>query len=185
MVDAVGAARWGAAAPAAGVARLVTSVLWKGVEAMDIEKVLREAGVKFGKRQHPVAYTAQELAAEEHVSGDEVAKPVVVQAGEKNVMCVLPASCKIDLGKLAKALKVKSCRLVSEGDMAKLFPDVEVGAESPFGKFYGLETLVDKRLADREKITFTAGSHRSAIQMDYADYARLAEPAEADFAVHL
>ena len=152
---------------------------------MEIEKVLREAGVKFTRREHPVAYTAQEVAAEEHVSGDDVAKPVLVQAGEKNVMCVLPASCKIDLGKLAKALKVKSCRLIGEADMAKLFPDVEVGAEPPFGKFYGLETLVDKRLAERATITFTAGSHRSAIQMDYADYARLAEPGEADFAVHL
>ena len=152
---------------------------------MEIEKVLRDAGVKFTKREHPVTYTAQELAAEEHVSGDDVAKPVLVNAGEKNVMCVLPASCKIDLGKLAKALKVKGCRLIGEGDMAKLFPDVEVGAEPPFGKFYGLETLVDSRLSGRATITFTAGSHRSAIQMDYADYARLAEPTEADFAVHL
>ncbi len=152
---------------------------------MDVEKVLRDAGVRFTKREHPVAYTAQEMAAEEHVSGDAVAKPVIVQADGRNVMCVLPASCKIDLGKLAKALKAKKCQLVGESEMAGLFPDVEVGAEPPFGKLYGLDTVVDKRLTERSQITFTAGTHRQSIQMDYADYARLAESSEADFAVHL
>ena len=65
--------------------------------------------------------------------------------------------------------------------LASLFPDVEVGAEAPFGKFYGLRTVVDKRLSAQPKIVFTAGTHRRAIEMDYADYARVAEPAEADF----
>ncbi len=152
---------------------------------MDVEKVLREAGVRYTKREHPVAYTAQEMAAEEHVSGDAVAKPVLVQAGERNIMCVLPASCKIDLGRLAKALKVKKCKLLAESEMAGIFPDVEVGAEPPFGRFYGVETLVDSRLAENRQVTFAAGTHRTSIEMDYDDFTRLAESAEADFAVHL
>lgn len=152
---------------------------------MDIEKVLREAGVDFVTHEHPTAYTAQELAAEEHVSGDAVAKPVVVDADGQTVMCVLPASCKVDLDRLAGALKVKSCHLLTETEVAGLFPDVEVGAEPPFGNLYDLTTLVDEHLAADDEIMFQAGSHRHAIRMKYADYASLTEPDVADLAIHL
>jgi Ala-tRNA(Pro) deacylase len=152
---------------------------------MDIEEFLKSAGVKFQKYEHAAAYTAQEIAAEVHVSGDAVAKPVVVRADKQDVLCVLPASHKIDMGKLAKALKVKKCQLVNEDEVAKLFPDVEVGAEPPFGKPYGLPTVVDSHLADCEFVVFSAGSHRRAIRMRYDDYARLAESTVADFSIHL
>ena len=152
---------------------------------MKTEEFLKRAGVRYEKHEHPITYTAQELAAAEHVTGDAVAKSVLVQADGKNVLCVLPASHKIDLGKLAKVLRARKCRLVDEAEMARLFPEAEVGAEGPFGKPYGLKTLVDQHLAERDVITFTADSHRQAIRIDYADYARLAEPAVADFSAHL
>ncbi len=152
---------------------------------MDIAKFLKEAGVSFKLRKHREAYTAQEMAAREHVSGDAVAKAVVVSTGKDYALCVLPASCRVDLGKLGKALKAKKCRLAEEPEMGKLFPDVEIGAEPPFGGAYGLQTVVDERLAKCESITFAAGTHSHAVSMSYADYARLAEPNVADFSVHL
>ncbi len=152
---------------------------------MDIEQFLASQGVKFEKIDHPTAFTAQEMAAELHVSGDVVAKPVLVRAGKQNVLCVLPASHKVDMGKLATILGTRKCELLGESDVAKLFPDVEVGAEPPFGKPYGLNTLVDSQLAQRETITFSAGTHRHALRMRYEDYARLAEPRVEDFSVHL
>jgi len=152
---------------------------------MDIEKYLTDAGVPFERHEHETAYTAQEVAAEEHVSGDEVAKPVLVRAGKEYVLCVLPASCKVDLGKLAKVVEVDRCTLAGEEAVAKTFPDVEVGAEPPFGKPYGLRTVVDTRLAEKDRLTFTAGTHRRAVRLRYQDYAALAEPQVADFAVHL
>lgn len=152
---------------------------------MDVEKYLKEAGVKYTLHEHPAAYTAQEVAAGEHVSGDVVAKSVLVHGDEKAVLCVLPASYKIDLGKLSKALKVKNCRLAEEAELGKFFPDVELGAEPPFGKPYGVETIVDTHLSQCRNITFVAGSHRQAIEMTYDDYAALAEPKVLDFSMHL
>ena len=152
---------------------------------MDVEKYLTEAGVRYTSLKHPEAYTAQEVAAEEHVSGDMVAKSVLVHADGKSVLCVLPASCKIDLGKLAETLEVKKCRLAEEAELGKLFPDMEIGAEPPFGKPYGLETFVDTRLSQCRTLTFTAGTHRQAIQVAYDDYAALAEAKVLDFALHL
>ena len=152
---------------------------------MNIEEFLRSAGAKFEKLEHPTAYTAQEMAAEVHVSGEAVAKPVVVRADKRNVLCVLPASHKVDMKKLATTLEAKKCKLVKEKNVAKLFPDVEVGAEPPFGEPYGLPTVVDSNLAARETITFAAGSHSHAIRMRYEDYARVADATVADFSVHL
>ena len=152
---------------------------------MDIEEYLKSAGAEYHKLEHPTAYTAQEVAAEMHVSGEVVAKPVVVRAGKGNVLCVVPASRKVDMRKLATVLKIKKCDLAAEDEVATLFPDVEVGAEPPFGKPYGLPTVVDSHLAEAGDITFAAGTHRNAIRMSYEDYARLAEPTVADFSVHL
>ena len=152
---------------------------------MDVETFLKDAGVKYEEHEHPVVYTAQELAAQEHISGDAVAKAVAVQADGRYVLCVLPASGRIDLDKLGKGLRAKKCRLADEGELAKLFPDVEVGAEPPIGEPYGLETVADERLTRCEAITFNAGSHRKSIRMAYADYARLAAPKIMDFSVHL
>ena len=152
---------------------------------MKIQDYLKDQGVKFKMHEHPPAYTAQEVAAEEHVSGNILAKTVAVKAGKGYVLCVLPASYKLDMKKVAKAAKAKKARLADEAEMAKVFPDVEVGAEPPFGNLYELPTLVDEHLAGDEEIVFRAGTHRHAIRMKYADYARLAEPTVADLAVHL
>lgn len=152
---------------------------------MKLVEYLKEKGVDFSTHQHPPAYTAQEVAAEEHVSGDELAKAVIVRADDKYAMCVLPASYKLDLDKAAGVLNAKSVRLADESEMAELFPDVEVGSEPPFGGMYDLETLVDKHLAEDEEIVFQAGSHRETVRMTYADYASIAEATVADLAVHL
>ena len=150
---------------------------------MDIAKYLRDHGVAFETHQHLPAYTAQEVAAEEHVSGNMMAKTVLVHADERYAMCVLPASYKLDMAKVAKAADARSVRLADETEMAKVFPDVEVGAEPPFGSLYEVQTMVDEHLAGQGELVFQAGTHRDAIRMKYADYASLVNPTVADLAV--
>jgi Ala-tRNA(Pro) deacylase len=152
---------------------------------MKIQDYLSQKGVSFTTHQHPPAYTAQEVAAEEHVSGKIMAKTVVVKAGEKYVMCVLPACYMLDMDKVAKAVKAKSVRLADESELADMFPDSEVGAEPPFGNLYDLPTIVDAQLAQDEEIVFQADTHRDAVRMRYADYASLVSPSVEDIAVAL
>jgi Ala-tRNA(Pro) deacylase len=152
---------------------------------MKIAEFLKEKDVAFESHEHVPAYTAQEVAAEEHVSGKMLAKAVVVSTDKGFVMCVLPASFKLDMDKVAKSLHAKSVRLADETEMARLFPDAEVGAEPPFGNLYDMTTLVDQHLAEDDEIVFQAGTHRSAIRMKFGDYAKLANPTVIDLAVHL
>lgn len=153
---------------------------------MKLQDFLAQHGVDFELHQHKPAYTAQEVAAEEHVSGNVLAKAVVVH-GQANgyAICVLPASYKLDLRKAAQALGEKEVRLADEEELAELFPDAEVGAEPPIGKLYGLPTLVERHLTQDDQIVFQAGTHRQAIRMSYSDYEKVAEPKVADIAVHL
>ncbi len=152
---------------------------------MKIQEYLKQQGTAFEVHEHTPAYTAQELAAAEHVSGDMLAKPVVVNADGKYAICVLPASYKLDLDKVGAVMKASDVRLADEREMVKLFPDADVGAEPPFGNLYDLPTLVDQHIADDQEIVFQAGTHCHTIQMKYDDYAALAEPVVADIAMHL
>jgi len=108
---------------------------------------------------HARVYTAQEIAATQHVPGKEMAKVVMVKADGKMVMLVLPASYRFELKKLKDVLKFKKVGMAREAEFQELFPDCEVGAMPPFGNHYNLEVWVDQVLMEDKFIVFQAGSH--------------------------
>ncbi len=145
---------------------------------------LNHGKVQYEVIHHPVAFTAQELAAIEHVKGRNHAKVVIVIAGDRKLMAVLPADHRVDLAKLDQILGQRTM-LATETDLQAQFPDCAVGTMPPFGSLYGLPTYVDRSLTDAEFIVFEGGTHTDAVRMSYADYARLAQPQVAEFAVKL
>jgi len=150
-----------------------------------LEKYFRDNGVEFQAMTHRTAYTAQEVAATQDVKGKLVAKVTMVIADAKVVMLVLPASHRIDFPKLKKALCAKDARLAKEEEFSNLFPDCDTGAMPPFGNMYSVPVYVDRSLTEDPEIVFQAGSHRDTLKITYKDYARLAQPTVAEFAVHL
>jgi len=152
---------------------------------MRVIEFLDEAGVNFKVTEHQPTFTAQHMAAEEHEPGKYVAKPVIVKADDKYVMCVLAAPYKIDLKALKSQLGVKSAELAKEEEIGRLFPDCDLGAEPPFGNLYDLPTIMDRALEKDDHIIFQAGSHEKAIRMSMADYRKLVEPKVLEFTYHL
>jgi len=152
---------------------------------MRVIEFLDKEGVKYELTEHKPTFTAQHMAAEEHEPGKYVAKPVIVEADGKNIMCVLAAPFKIDLRKLKGQLGAKKVELVEEKDIGELFPDCELGAEPPFGNLYDLPTVMDNALERDDHIKFQAGSHEKAIRMDMADYKKLVAPNVLEFSYHL
>jgi Ala-tRNA(Pro) deacylase len=149
-----------------------------------LQSYLRDHGVCFTLRHHPVAYTAQQVASVEHISGDQLAKPVVVQADGRLAMLVLPASYLVQLTRVGPALGAEEVHLVHEADLAALFADCEVGALPPFGNLYDIDVYVDQTLTKDEFIEFRAGSHTDTLRIAYADFARLVRPTVVDVAQH-
>ncbi len=147
-----------------------------------LKQYLGKAGVAYALTEHPVRYTAEELAQGEHVSGRLVAKVVVLVADGKPVMTVVPGVTKVDVKAVRKALQARDVRLAQEDEFPAMFPDCEVGAMPPFGNLYNVPVYVDDRLTRDPVILFSAGSHRWTITMTYADYARLVNPIVGQFA---
>lgn len=141
-----------------------------------LKSYLEQNGVRYSHDVHGTAYTAQELAAAEHVPGNIVAKTLVVHTGDGFVLAVLQAPQRLDLDALRNALGKPQARLATEAEFARLFPDSQTGAMPPFGNLYGLPVYVDENLARDEEILFNAGTHEDTIRMRYADFARLAAP---------
>ena len=149
---------------------------------MDLQSFLDTMGARYRLLRHSPAYTAQDLAAAEHISGHEVIKTVVIRADGRFILCALPACYRVDLGELADQLQAVDVQLVEENRLAGLFPDCELGAEPPIGRLYGISTLMDESLVSDDCVTFQAGTHRDAISMTLAEYRRLAQPEMAHFA---
>jgi Ala-tRNA(Pro) deacylase len=145
---------------------------------------LKGNNVPFESIKHHTAFTAQEVAAAQNVPGKQVAKVVIVMAGGTMDMLVMPASYRIDFRRLNAALGGKEARLAEEREFGNLFPDCETGAMPPFGNLYNVPVYVDRSLTEDEEIVFNAGTHTETLKVRYADYARLAKPIVADFAVH-
>jgi Ala-tRNA(Pro) deacylase len=146
-----------------------------------LRSYLDENRIHYTLMSHSPAYTAQAAAATMHVPGKELAKSVVVAAGNESALAVLPASFHVNLKKIGE-LMGKPARLSSEQEFISLFPDCELGAMPPFGQLYKLPVLVDRSLEADDEIVFNAGTHRDAIRMKFADFKRLAQPKVAEFA---
>ena len=148
---------------------------------MRLKGFLDENQIPYSVMTHTTTYTAQGAAATMRISGKELAKTVVLWAGEEMILAVLPAPNHVSLDKLAAEVG-KSVRLATEQEFSSLFPDCELGAMPPFGSLYNLPVYVDESLADDEAIVFNAGTHRDAIRMRYDDFVRLARPKVCSFA---
>jgi Ala-tRNA(Pro) deacylase len=147
-----------------------------------MEQYLRENGVGFEVLTHSQAFTMQEVAAALHVPGDQVAKVVIVCAGDEMAMLVLPAPYRLNIDKARALLGVEDARLAREKEFADLFPDCATGAMPPFGNLYDVPVYVDESLSQVGDIVFRVGTHRETMKVAFDDFQRLAQPAIGAFA---
>lgn len=152
--------------------------------SIKIKQLLDRENVPYEILQHSLAYTASEIAKEQHVPGKKLIKSVIVCADDSFIMCVLSSVQNIDFGKLKKILKTENIRLATEEEMKMLMPEEELGAEAPFGMIYGIKILVDRIVEENDEIIFNAGTHTHLVQMKYRDFAALALPEIANFGRH-
>ena len=141
-----------------------------------LKAVLDEAKVSYQVYTHPLAYTAQEIAEKQHVSGKELAKVVMIEVDDKLMMGVLPGSLKVHLNTTRASLGASTVRLATEDEFTSRFPECEIGAMPPFGNLFGLKVVVDWALEKDEYIYFNAGNHVQTVRMKYKDFAELVKP---------
>jgi len=151
--------------------------------AAKVRSFLDEHKVKYVTVKHSPAYTAQELAHSAHLSGNEVAKSVMVKTDDRMAMVVLPASKRVSLDEVRRVVGGRNVRLAHESEFKDAFPGCELGAMPPFGNLYGVDVYVDPALAEDKEIAFNAGTHTELIRMSYADFERVVRPRVAALAI--
>lgn len=146
---------------------------------MSLQKLkdfLDQQKVKYVTITHSPAFNAQAIAAAAHIPGKEMAKPVMVKIDGEMAMVVLPASMKVDFGRLLEATGAQEVELAHEKEFKHLFPGCALGTMPPFGNLFGLRTFVAEELTEDEEIAFNAGSTTELIRLAFDDYARLVRP---------
>ena len=82
----------------------------------------------------------------------------------------------VDLHEVRPVLGLAQARLATEDELARLFPDCELGAMPPLGPIYGFPVYLDTTLAAQDMICFNAGTHREVLHMRTAEFRRLVSP---------
>lgn len=148
--------------------------------ATKLHDALDERGVTYEEHSHLRAVSAHRVAAIEHVTGWQLAKPVMLDVAGELAMAVVPAATYVDLGKTSEVLGHNRVRLATEDEFAGRFPDCEVGAEPPFGNLYGIPVFLDLKLRVQPRLVCRDGSHTRTISVAMDDYLRLVSPEVVD-----
>ena len=129
--------------------------------------------------------TCSSLTAQaSHVSGDCVAKAVIVKDEDHFMMAVLPASHHLKLGELSRLCN-RPMGLATEEEASELFADCELGAIPALGGAYGLDMIVDDSLKGQSDVYFEGGDHASLVHVSGEQFHRLTEmAAHGSFSAH-
>jgi Ala-tRNA(Pro) deacylase len=149
---------------------------------MSIRDFLESRHVWFESMLHRPAPTASKRANVIHVSGHRVAKGVLIKAAGGDALVVLPATHRIDLARLAGVLGEPEVRIATEAEVERVFANCELGALPPFGRLYGLKTVVDVNLDAGGEFFFLANARHEGMRMRYPDYEAIEAPIRASVA---
>lgn len=136
-----------------------------------VGRYLEEKHLPYEHTSHTRAVAAQRLAAAEHVTGERVAKPVVVSVDGVLALAVVTASEKVDVEALRRAAGATRVEVVPEDAFEGRFAPCEVGAEPPLGLF-GLPIYVDAQLAREPWILMRGGTHEDALRIETGAWLR-------------
>ena len=140
--------------------------------AKTVQWYLEDNGISYETLQHPYSRTSEETADVAFIWEDQLAKTVLLEDERGYVAVVVPASYRIDLKKLERQTNRKLA-LVSEAELADVFPDCEMGALPPLGKAYGIPTVYDDRLRKLSCVYFEGGDHRDLVYIGGAEFISL------------
>ncbi len=141
-----------------------------------LKEVFDRAKISYEVYNHPHAFTAQEIAATQHITGRAMAKVVMLNVDGSFVMAVLPSNRMVDFALAKAGLGATDISLATEEQFATLFPECEIGAMPPFGNLFGVTVIVDPALERYESIFFNAGNHLQTLRLKYRDFKTLVKP---------
>jgi Ala-tRNA(Pro) deacylase len=137
---------------------------------------LDQQGIAYEELHHADAYTAQQVAQREHVSGHRVAKVVGIMADTCPIELILPASRRVMLDWVRHLLRASEVRLATEAELQQFFTGCELGAIPALRHWQGVDVIMDGHLRVDGDILIEGGTHRDALRMRFDDWFAMVKP---------
>jgi Ala-tRNA(Pro) deacylase len=141
---------------------------------------LEEADVDFEVIPHEKAETALAEAVVLGVDAHQVAKTVVLSTPGGLAKAIVPAAYRIDLRKVRDRLGSNKVELATEEEIAKAYPDYELGAIPPLPAGEHERVLIDNGLLHASHVVFEAGTQEQSLRLHVEDLLRLCGGTTAD-----
>ncbi len=151
--------------------------------SLTLLEYLEWEGVDYELLHHEPSYDSLHTAEAAHVSGDQLAKCVVLEDEKGYLMAVIPATHELELDTLNQQLH-RNLQLANEKEVADLFEDCETGAVPPLPEAYGYEAIVDDSLSECDTIYMEAGDHRELVRISGDDFQFLTDDSPHGYFSH-
>ena len=142
--------------------------------ATTLLETVRARDVDYELLSHPRTVSAAAEARVLDVPLEQTAKTVIVRTASGFARTVVPASRRIDLKRVARALDDPSVGLATEQELAGAYPEFELGAVPPFDGKLEDDVVIDAHLLATDHVVFEAGTHRESVRMRTEDLIELA-----------
>ena len=152
--------------------------------APTLQKYLAAENIQYEEILHELSLSSTRTAEACHISGDRLAKGVVLRCDGEYMLAVMPASHHLRLAELRTKLG-DNVDMADETEISQLFRDCAHGAVPAVGKCYGLDIIVDDSIEAQPEIYMEAGDHQTLLHLTHSQFARLtANAPHARFSAH-
>lgn len=140
--------------------------------APTLRKYLTAENIQYDELSHELTMTSARTAEASHVSGDCLAKAIVLRRDSGYMLAVLPTSHHLRMSDL-RARFGDDIDMANEHEVNRLFADCAHGAVPAVGRCYGLDVIVDDSIQTQPEIYMEAGDHETLLHMSQAQFTRL------------
>jgi Ala-tRNA(Pro) deacylase len=130
---------------------------------------LDRRAVHYELLRHTETRSSTATAQAAHVSGNKLAKPVVIEDADRYLVVVIPATQRIDFTALHRTFG-RQVGLATEPEVETLFRDCAPGAVPALAQAYGLDVAVDDSLLELDDVYFEAGDHCALVRVSGHDF---------------
>ncbi len=137
-----------------------------------VEDFLEQQSIEYDIVRHPRSVSSTRIAQVAHIPGDQLAKSVLLEDEYGYLIAVIPATHRLDLGKLHRQLE-RRVGLAIEREVTELFRDCDPGAIPPLGLAYNVDTIIDDALLAQSEVYFEAGDHEALVHVSGNTFAAM------------